>query len=139
MNVSGVSVKEVVEMIESRIPGGRYVTSILIGLLVLTLATATGIYLYHTLVLPVVLGVSSLLKTGQVAPTTVGGMIGALIGSVILSATFRYMTRSTLNMQKTLLISYEKFDNNLGMLVQRLETIENRVVPRQKVVHLRVQ
>jgi len=49
MNVSGVSVKEVVEMIEARIPYDRYVTSILICPLIFTVATPSGIYLYHAL------------------------------------------------------------------------------------------
>ena len=134
VGVSGVSVKEVVEMIESRIPGGRYVTSILISLLVLTIATASAVYLYHALVLPIVLGVSSLLTTGKIAATTLGALFGSLIGSVVLYLSFRYTIKVLQDMQSTVLADYRKVDSSLKMICdlqndisRRLNAIESRV------------
>jgi len=134
MNVSGVSVKEVVEMIEARIPGGRYITSILICLLVLTAATASALYLYHSLILPLVLGVSSLLTTGKIAGTTIGALLGSLVGSAALYVSFRFTIRVLQDMQKQVLAGYQKFNSGLGTILdgqkalgQRLDAIESRV------------
>lgn len=120
-------------MIESRIPGGRYVTSILICLLILTAATASAVYLYHSLILPVVLGVSSLLGTGRIAPTTIGAMIGSGIGTILLLVSFRYTAGVLLRMQSTVLADYKQFANSVETLLagqraigQRLDAIESR-------------
>ncbi len=119
-------------MIESRIPGGRYVTSILICLLVLTAATASAVYLYHALVLPMVLGVSSLFTTGTIAPTALGALIGSLIGSIFLYLVFRYMSG-------IILASYRKVNDGLGVLLEgqnaigrRLDSLESRVSVLEK-------
>jgi hypothetical protein len=127
MNVSGVSVKEVVETIESRIPYGRPVISILIVLLVLTVATASGIYLYHALLLPLVLGVASMVQTGKIVASTAGGVIGSSIGSIVLYYTFHHMS-------KTVLTDYKKVNDGLGEALEaqraigrRLDAIETRV------------
>jgi hypothetical protein len=132
MNVSGVSVKEVVEIIESRIPGGRYVTSILISLLALTVAVWSGIYLYHYLILSIVLGIASLIKTGHVAAPTVASIIGSIIGSVILYVTFQIA-------MNTVLTDYKKAASVMGVVLEhqsiigrRLDTIETRVSALEK-------
>jgi hypothetical protein len=134
IGVSGVSVKEVVEMIESRIPGGRYVISILLCLLVLTAATASSVYLYHALVLPMVLGAASLLTTGRIAPTTIGALLGSLIGGAVLYVSFRFSIRVLQNMQNTVLKDYRSIDSSLGLIrdlqndiVRRVDRIESRV------------
>ncbi len=139
IGVTGVSVKEVIEMIESRIPGGRYVTSILICLLVLTAATAPGIYLYHSLILPMVLGISSLRKTGQVAPSTLGAMAGSLIGSAIVYISFRFTVKVLIEMQDTVLADYRKFNSGLETIIRiqdglrrAMEDMEARVSALEK-------
>jgi hypothetical protein len=120
IGVTGISVKEVVEMIESRIPGGRYVTSALICLLVLTAATASGLYLYHSLVLPVVAAVSSLLRTGQIASSTIGSMLGSLVGSVILYVSYRYTI-------KIVLTDYKKVAEGLAIVCDRQDVVGKRI------------
>jgi membrane protein DedA with SNARE-associated domain len=122
MNVSGVSVKEVVEMIESRIPGGRYVISILLCLLILTATTACGAYLYHTLLLPV----TALITTGHVAATTVGGMIGSIIGTIILLLGGSYMQRSIVSNYGKILANDEKHARDLNELLEIQE--DNRKI-----------
>jgi hypothetical protein len=126
-------------MIESRIPGGRYVTSILICLLVLTAATAPGIYLYHSLILPMVLGISSLRKTGQVAPSTLGAMAGSLIGSAIVYISFRFTVKVLIEMQDTVLADYRKFNSGLETIIRiqdglrrAMEDMEARVSALEK-------
>jgi membrane protein DedA with SNARE-associated domain len=118
MNVSGVSVKEVVEIVESRVPGGRYVIPILLCLLILTVATACGAYLYHALMLPV----AALITTGQIAPTTIGGMIGSIIGSIILYLGGRYMQKSILANYDKILANDEKHARDLDELIELKKT-----------------
>jgi hypothetical protein len=105
-------------MIESRIPGGRYVIPVLLCLLVLTVATASAVYLYHALILPVVLGVSSLLRTGQIASTTVGAMIGSAIGSIVLLVSFRYTAGVLLKMQSTVLADYQQVGDSVQSILE---------------------
>jgi type II secretory pathway component PulF len=134
IGVTGISVKELVEMIESRIPAGRYVITILIYLLILTTATASGIYVYHALVLPVFVGISSLLTTGSATLPTITSIISSAMVSVGLYVTFRYSANLVLASNKIIMADYKKVDESLGVLLanqkaigQRLETIEARV------------
>ena len=134
MNVTGLSVKEVAEMIESRVPGGRLVTSLLLSLLALTTATACAVYLYHALVLPLVSGAFSLFKTRTVAPATVGSVIGSLIGSAILILTFRYVKNqvlqdysTVLSSQGEVLTSYQKVYAGLGEVLECQKAINLRL------------
>jgi len=131
IGVSGVSVKEVVEMIESRIPGGRYVISILLCLLILT---ASGVYLYHALVLPMVLGVSSVITTGRIPSTTWGALVGSAIGGVILAFAYSYIFKKLLKGNELILSDYRKFADSFSLLLDnqdaiglRLNAIESRV------------
>jgi len=139
IGVSGVSVKEVVEMIESRIPGGRYVISILLSLLVLTGATASAVYLYHALVLPMVSGVSSLVTTGRVPSTMWGALIGSTIGGIFLALTHRFLLKSILNSYQKVSNQYERFAEGLSTILdkqdalgQRLGELESRVSALEK-------
>ena len=54
MDFSGVSLKEFVEMIEARIPGGKWVTTVILSLLVIVLAVFCVRYLGENAVLPLV-------------------------------------------------------------------------------------
>jgi hypothetical protein len=47
MEIPPFGLKESVEVIESRIPGGRFLTTVLLCLLLLSVATACGAYLYR--------------------------------------------------------------------------------------------
>ena len=68
------------------------------------------------------LPVAALITTGQIAPTTIGGMIGSIIGSIILYLGGRYMQKSILANYDKILANDEKHARDLDELIELKKT-----------------
>lgn len=77
-DLTDYSLKEVMEVIEERLPFGRKITTVLLGLLIIWVATAALSYLYHALVAPVV----SLVEESRKPNTPVWTMLGPIVGGL---------------------------------------------------------
>lgn len=132
--------KEFVEMIEDRIPGGKYLTTTALTLVVLALITAASVYLYRMVVHPVVTLIVVGLSSGTLSSSTLINVFTSiaafgllLLGSHYLFGRMIKLVVKVTDMFETVVREDIKMNEALGELAATVKGIEVRVALLEKI------
>ncbi len=79
--------KELVEMIEQRIPFGRPLTTVALLLGLAAVIVAACVYLYHVIILPLVALIIAGFTTGKINPSSFASFIGSGVAGLVFYLT----------------------------------------------------
>jgi hypothetical protein len=95
--------KELLQMIEDRVPGGRILTTAALVLAVLAITVASCVYLYHIVILPFVTFVIAGLTTGKINPTVFSSFIASGICGAVIFGLLEWMVRGSSRLMREML------------------------------------
>ncbi len=123
--------KELLDMIEERIPHGRVLTTSALLLALLAVIVASCVYLYHALILPTINLVVTAVTTGKINLPMLRSLIGSLIGSALVFYILEWtnrgvsrLMREMLDYSKTVLKHNEEILNGNGKILFTCSTDE---------------
>ena len=126
--------KELVQMIEERIPGGKILTTTALLLGLVAVIVGSCIYLYHAIISPVVVFLIAGLTTGKINPSTLSSFLGTILTGLVayflLHRAFKEtsaLMRDTLDHTKTVLEANAERDKLLSEFAEAIESLEARV------------
>jgi hypothetical protein len=98
-----IPTKELLQMIEERIPGGRVLTTAALLLAVLAIIVGSCGYLYRALVLPAIGLVVTLVTTGKINPSALGKFAVSVAFTASVYFTFEWLHRGSSRLMKEML------------------------------------
>jgi hypothetical protein len=115
--------KELLQMIEERIPHGRFLTTAALLLAILAIIVGACGYLYRAVILPAIgIGIT-LVKTGTITRSDLAKTIAGMISTVLLYSTLEWLHRGSSRLMKEILDSHKEIlENNARVLVLAEET-----------------
>jgi hypothetical protein len=115
--------KELLQMIEERIPYGRFLTTAALLLALLAIIVGACGYLYRAVILPGIgIGIT-LVKTGTITRLDLAKIITGMISTVLLYVTLEWLHRGTSRLMREMLDSHgEILENNVRVLALAEET-----------------
>jgi hypothetical protein len=115
--------RELLQMIEERIPRGRFLTTAALLLAILAIIVAACGYLYRAVALPA-LGIGiTLVKTGTITRADLAKTIAGMIYTVLLYSLLEWLHRGTSRLMREMLASHKEIlENNARVLMLAEET-----------------
>jgi hypothetical protein len=117
--------KELLQMIEERIPHGRFLTTAALLLAVLAVIVGACGYLYRAVLVPAIgIGIT-LVKTGTITRLDLAKIIVGMISTTILFFTLEWLHRGTSRLMREMLDSHRDIlENNARVLALAQQTNE---------------
>jgi H+/Cl- antiporter ClcA len=98
--------KELLQMIEERIPCGRFLTTTALLLAVLAIIAGACGYLYRAIVLPALGIATTLVKTGTITRADLAKTIAGMISTVLVYSLLEWMHRGSSRLMREILDSH---------------------------------
>lgn len=115
--------KELVEMIEARIPGGRLLSTAALLLGLLAIIVAACVYLYHVVIYPLIVLVVAGFTTGKINPASFGSFIATALGGVVSFLILNYGLKRYQELMKDVLDNSRAVNENSGAVLRETETV----------------
>ena len=133
--------KELIQMIEERIPIGRILTTVALLVGLLAIIVSSCVYLSRAVIFPLVNLVSAGLTTGKVNTSVFSSFIASLIGTAAIYCMFEWTVRGSSRLMSELLDSStsvlkhnsdvlqvaESTNQQLGEVLMTVQKLEARV------------
>lgn len=101
-----IPTRELLQMIEERIPHGRFLTTAALLLAILAIIAGACSYLYRAVILPAIGIATTLVKTGRITPVDLAKTIAGGISTVLIYSLLEWMHRGTSRLMKEILESH---------------------------------
>jgi ABC-type dipeptide/oligopeptide/nickel transport system permease component len=121
--------KELLDMIEKRIPYGRFLTTVALLLAVLAVIVGSCIYLYHAAVLPTVGLVAALVTTGKISPSAFGKFLFSLAVTAVFYYALQWMHRGSSRLMREIMDYSETVLKSNGEILTLAKQTNEQMTP----------